>query len=174
MSRGSVVSGSRVADVDQLVRRESADLLAYFARRVEQPADAADLLSDTLVVIWRRSGDVPRDPHDARLWSFGIARKVLSGHWRSRRRRADAVVKLGEELTTVLSESDQDSLLDVRSAVARLSELDREIVRLVYWEGFTLEETSRLLAMSSATVRSRHHRAKAKLAAELSEQGAQP
>lgn len=165
-----MVNSSRDADVDQLVRRESADLLSYFARRVEQPADAADLLSDTLVVIWRRSRDVPRDPHEARLWSFGIARKVLSGHRRSRRRRADAVAKLGEELTTVLSDSDQGSLLDVRSAITRLSKIDREIVRLVYWEGFSLEETSRLLAMSSATVRSRHHRAKAKLAAELSEQ----
>ncbi|MFN4001458.1 RNA polymerase sigma factor [Microcella sp.] len=160
--------------MDQLVRRESADLLAYFARRVEQPADAADLLSDTLVVIWRRSRDIPLDPHEARLWSFGVARKVLSGHWRSRRRRADVVAKLGEELTNVNTSSDPGSLLDVRSAIARLSELDREIVRLVYWEGFTLEETSRLLTMSSATVRSRHHRAKAKLAAELSGQAALP
>lgn len=161
------MSGGSAADVDQLVRRVSTDLLAYFARRVDQPADAADLLSETLVVMWRRARDIPLDPHEARLWSFGVARKVIAGHWRTRRRRTEAVSRLGEELTSRVSDPDHSSVLDVRAAVSRLPELDREIVRLVYWEGFSLEEAGRVLSLNSATVRSRHHRAKAKLAIEL-------
>ncbi|MBB2959045.1 sigma-70 family RNA polymerase sigma factor [Pseudoclavibacter helvolus] len=45
----------------------AADLLSYFGRRVSIPADAADLLSETFVVAWRRIDHMPSDPEQARM-----------------------------------------------------------------------------------------------------------
>ncbi|MGB4779584.1 RNA polymerase sigma factor [Microbacterium sp.] len=51
----------------------SPDILAYLQRRVGLD-DAPDLLGETMVVAWRRAGDLPDDPERARMWLFGIAR----------------------------------------------------------------------------------------------------
>ncbi|MBX6384794.1 MAG: RNA polymerase subunit sigma-24 [Microbispora sp.] len=54
-----------------------ADLLAYVRRRTESPEDAADALAETFATAWRRIGDVPAGP-PARLWLYGVARRVLA------------------------------------------------------------------------------------------------
>jgi RNA polymerase sigma-70 factor (ECF subfamily) len=63
----------------------AADLLRFLVRRVEQPEDAADLLSEVFLVWWKRQPDVPSD--EARLWLYGVARKVLANYGRGNRRR---------------------------------------------------------------------------------------
>lgn len=154
-------------DIDQLVATNASDLLAYFMRRVENQADAADLLSETLVVLWRRARDAPANEHEARMWSFGIARKVLGGHWRMRRRHTAALSRVRQEIATLDSRESSDRALDVNRAIRTLAPVDQEIVRLTYWEGFTFEEIARHLKLNPSTVRSRHHRAKAALASCL-------
>jgi RNA polymerase sigma-70 factor (ECF subfamily) len=60
------------------VEGNGADLLAYFSRRVTPVEDAADLLADTLMAVWRRVADLPADGTGARMWMFGVARRVCS------------------------------------------------------------------------------------------------
>jgi RNA polymerase sigma-70 factor (ECF subfamily) len=163
----SLVSTERHRVVRALVERESADLLSYFLRRTASPDDAADLLGDTLLVIWRRESSIPSDQTEARMWMFGIARRVLSGERRSRSRRNSLSEQLGARLATVVRSSADEDPSGVRAAIATLPETDREIVRLVYWDGFTLAEAAQIMAMRPATVRSRVARARAKLRQHL-------
>ena len=155
-------------DVRALVEREAPSILDYFGRRVPH-ADAADLLGETLVVVWRRAASIPADEIRARMWLFGVARRVLSTHRRSAVRR----VALADRLRSRLVENDQavdaHAHDDVREAIAGLATVDREIIELVYWEGFSLEEVALVLGMRPATVRSRHARAKARLREQLAE-----
>lgn len=145
------------------------DLLGYFLRRVEVPEDAADLLGDTLLIIWRKRSALPHDRTEARMWMFGVARKVVLTHRRSRRRRSALHDRLGEELARTPSHEAVDAdLLDVREALTHLDSLDQEIIRLTYWDGFTLAQASRLLRMPEGTIRSRHHRARQQLRRILS------
>jgi len=147
------------------VRANSADLLAFLARRVDPAEDAADLLSEVLVVVWRRSPTLPVDDAEVRPWMFGIARKMLARHYRTTSRRH----AVADRLRSVLSTTEHagfaaaDARLDLRAAVRELGAVDRDIIGLVHWEGFSLAETSRILRMKEATVRSRYHRARAKL-----------
>lgn len=69
---------TREAHFEQVYVTNAADLLSYFGRRVRIPADAADLLSETFVVAWRRGDRMPADPEQARMWLFGVARRVLA------------------------------------------------------------------------------------------------
>lgn len=144
-------------------------LLGYFARRVPVSADAADLVSETFLVLWRRTADVPEDPDLARMWAFGVARRVLSTYHRSGTRRNALAARLRAELEVSADETHADPRVTVlREALERLDPLDRELVRLVHWDDFTLVEAAQLLGKRPGTVRSRYHRARQKLRAELS------
>ena len=163
--------GNRDADVRAraLVEANTGALLAYFLRRVEAPEDAADLLHNTLLVIWRKRAATPPDEVEARMWMFGVAGKVLLTHRRSLRRRSALHDKLRDELACDTQVEPTDPIsVDVRVAINRLERLDQEIIRLTYWDGFTLAQAARLLRMSEGTVRSRHYRARQRLRALLS------
>jgi RNA polymerase sigma-70 factor (ECF subfamily) len=48
-----------------------------------------------------------------------------------------------------------------------LSERDREILRLVAWEGLSLDDAATVLGCSAVACRVRYHRAKSRLASRL-------
>lgn len=164
-------------DLEQLLRRESPLLLAYFVRRVDPIEDASDLLSQTMVVAWRRQSSIPVDETQARMWLFGVAHKTLATHRRGVQRQAALGTKLREQLLVEghgagLSGHPYHPDLDQRTdallaALARLKPADRELVTLVHWDGFTLAECSALLDQRPATTRSRYSRARARLRALL-------
>ncbi len=155
------------ARAEELVARESGALLDYFVRRTEHREDAADLLGDALLVVWRRERSIPADPAEARMWLFGVARRILAGQWRTRRRGAALARQLQAVLVASPPADDPGEFDHVRRAIASLDEVDREIIRLVYWDGFNLAEAARILQMNPATVRSRHARASARLRERL-------
>jgi RNA polymerase sigma-70 factor, ECF subfamily len=151
-------------DVKVFMDREAPPLLDYFVRRVDHIEDAADLLSDTLMIVWRRSRQLPDDPTKARMWLYGVARNVLATHRRGAARRNALASRLRDDLAqrpaSVTDDADRDA---VRSAIGKLNRTDQEIVGLVYWEGFSLEEVAKISSLRPATVRSRLARARAKL-----------
>ena len=148
-----------------------ADLLAYFLRRVEQSADAADLLTETFLVAWRRIDRVPAGP-DGRLWLFGVARKVLANHRRAERTGQQLATTLRGVLTVQAghragSEPDTATVLAVRAALDRLTPADREVMMLTAYEEFTPGEIAHVTGRSAASVRVRLHRARRRVAADL-------
>jgi len=166
-----VVAVTQRVDIPALVEREAPALLAYFSRRIGRVDDAADLLGDTLVVVWRRQHTIPSDPERARMWLYGVARKTLLAHRRSGARRIALADKLRLELAAQPEAVANELHEHVRQLVGDLGEIDREIIGLVYWEGFSLAEVARILGMRAATVRSRHARARATLRDALAETG---
>lgn len=151
--------------LEDAVSANSGDLLAYLQRRLEHPEDAADALGDVLVVVWRRRAAMPPDPLEARLWLFGVAAKTLQNHRRSRRRRLDAVARLRNEILTTKSRinNDSDGAVEVRDAVAELPPRERELIRLIHWEGFTAAEAARVSGINESTARSRYASARSRL-----------
>src|ERR1700710_246598 len=77
----------------RLYRDQGRAILAYALRRVEDPEDAGDVVAKTFLVAWRRLDEVPADAR-ARLWLFGVARRVIANRHRAERRRT----RLGERL----------------------------------------------------------------------------
>lgn len=156
----------------RLVKVESTPLLRYFARRLPRPEDAADLLGETLVIVWRRAAVIPHDDEQARMWLYGVARKVLVTHGRTSVRQRALAAELRAHLSTQPAIAnlgggqegfDFDRAEHVRSLIAGLPATDREIVRLVHWEGFSLQEIATLMRKPAATIRSRYARARRRL-----------
>jgi RNA polymerase sigma factor (sigma-70 family) len=139
-------------------------LLAYALRRVAQREDAADVVAETFLVAWRRCAEMP--PGDeARLWLYGVARRVLANHHRVGVRRERLGERLRERLTTTTSDpaAEVDERLAVLSALGRLGELDREVLTLTVWEGLQPREVAAVLGVGAAVVRTRLNRARARL-----------
>lgn len=144
-------------------------LLAYAVRRVPQPQDAADVVADAFLVAWRRIDELP--PGDeARLWLYGVARKVLFNLRRSRHRRDRLGVRLRHEL---IHAAEQDPATEaterivVRAALSRLGELDREVLTLTVWEELEPREIAHVLGINAQAVRTRLSRARARLREQL-------
>lgn len=155
-----------------LYRECAQPLLGYAVRRVATPPDAADVVAEVFVVAWRRLEDVPRG-NDARLWLFGVARRVIANQRRGDDRRNQLADKLGQELVQRVrreERAEEDAALalaPVQLALAQLRENDREVLRLTIWEGLSPTEIATVLSVPPATVRTRLHRARHRLRAAL-------
>ncbi|WP_328992897.1 RNA polymerase sigma factor [Kribbella sp. NBC_01245] len=158
----------------ELFAGNSRELLGFALRRVGSPEDAADIVADTMLVAWRRIGDVPVDG-TARLWLYGVARHVIANHRRGQTRRE----RLGERLRNQLAQCRPlaqvtpdpadavDSTTVIRAAMAGLSEGDRELLMLTGWEGLDPREVAIVLGLPARTVRTRLHRARTRLRKSL-------
>lgn len=157
-------SGETSDYFDALFNDHASDLLAYLVRRVEPRQDAADLLAEVFVVVWRRIDDVPPMP-EARLWLFGVARRVLGTHRRGERRRSALSARLRSALATdARPTSPSYSDPAVGASLARLSVADRELLLLVAWDDLSPTEAASLMEIEAGTVRVRLHRARARFA----------
>lgn len=148
--------------VTGLVEAEARALLGYFTRRLDGSSDAADLLGETLLVIWRRVNALPADPVEARMWMYGVAARVLSQHRRAGTRRTALTERLRIELQDT-GGHEPETALAVRAALRSLDPVDAEIIRLVHWEGFTQAQVATILGKRPGTIRSRYHRARGQL-----------
>lgn len=145
------------------------DVLRYCARRAGQ-AHAPDAAADTFAVAWRRRADVPEDR--PLPWLYGVARRVLANDRRAngrfsrlRRKVAGAEVRPeGGPETTVVRRAEEAALGE---ALARLSDQDREVIRLAAWEELTRDDLGLALGCSSNTATKRLSRALDRLAREL-------
>jgi RNA polymerase sigma factor (sigma-70 family) len=144
-------------------------VLTYVRRRTDSPDDAADAIAETFATAWRRVDDIP---DEARLWLYGVARRVLANQRRGESRRTALATRLRGELagwaSAPVASPDRDA---VRAAFERLSDGDRELLSLVGWEGLSPAEIAVVLGCSRGTLRLRLHRARKRLARELDAEG---
>ncbi|MBE2320442.1 sigma-70 family RNA polymerase sigma factor [Solirubrobacter sp. CPCC 204708] len=144
-------------------------VLGYALRRVDEPADAADVVAETFLIAWRRLGDVP-EGEAARAWLLATARRVLANQRRGERRRGGLADRLAGELAAAVPVVDESDGV-VRRALAQLSEDDRELLLLAGWDGLSPGEIAAMTGTLAVTVRSRLHRARRRLRAELTALG---
>ena len=152
-------------------------ILGYALRRVPAPEDAADVVAETFLIAWRRRADVPMGG-EARLWLYGVARRVLANHLRGERRRSRLGDRLRTELTHQVSVPDPaDEVVQVRAlrtAMARLEPADREVLELTAWEELAPREIAVALDLSPEVVRTRLSRARTRLREQLEHTGHDP
>src|SRR6201999_686174 len=96
--------GEELAQVrfTKLYRDHGRAILEYALRRVADREDAADVVAETFLVVWRRMEEVPIGD-GARLWLYGVARNVLANMHRAERRRTRLGRRLAETLRTEIA-----------------------------------------------------------------------
>ncbi|MBS1888354.1 MAG: RNA polymerase sigma factor [Actinobacteria bacterium] len=153
-------------------RDHYADILAFAIRRQRDRQSAEDAASETFAVAWRRRGLIPERPLP---WLYAIALRVLANQRRSGLRRRRLEERLAQERAMPADVSDPTDALARRSAFAavfaRLGEDDREVLRLIAWEGLEPREAAVVLGCSYGAFRVRLHRARRRLGKQLAAAG---
>jgi RNA polymerase sigma-70 factor (ECF subfamily) len=150
-----------------LYRQHFRAVLRYTLARLE-PESAKDATAETFLIAWRRLADVPDDPAS---WLFAVARKVIAGQYRSRSRREALRARLETESG---GQADPGEIGEgvaqravVLTAFTGLSENDREVLRLIAWDGLTSKAAAEALGVTRLAFGVRLHRARRRFSAAL-------
>ncbi|GAA4911702.1 RNA polymerase sigma-70 factor (ECF subfamily) [Nonomuraea thailandensis] len=157
---------------EELYASSYRPLLGYALRRCPDLDDAADVVAETFMVAWRRIEAVPQGD-EARLWLFGVARKVLANHRRGERRHEQRTAALRAQLAAspLAAEPPGEELSRLGQVFRALPEADRELLALVAWERLSPGEIAKVLGTSANVVRVRLYRARRRFARRLTEAG---
>jgi len=145
------------------------DLRRYARSLLYSPADAEDLVQDTLVAaldrlpLWLRRSK-------RRAWLFAIMHNRFINQLQQgcvRDKHYPTLVTLYGEAVVV---APTDSTESLRTALQALSVDDRSLLLLVAQAGFSYVEVARILDLPVGTVMSRLHRARQRLRAQLQAQ----
>ncbi|KRC65605.1 hypothetical protein ASE12_13075 [Aeromicrobium sp. Root236] len=160
----------RDAEFSRCFEDEMPRLLRYAQRHVGGEL-AQDVVAETFQIAWRKWDKLPPEKFP---WLVGTARKVIGNHVRAtiRRRRLATRLALYSEVTAD-SSVESSARADALHRLATLTEVEREAMLLVAWDGLTSDEAADVLGISPATFRKRLSRARqAVLAAETSQETA--
>jgi RNA polymerase sigma-70 factor (ECF subfamily) len=172
-----------------LLDRHRPWLTAFAAARLDPRlrarVDPADVVQETQAEVCARLGDyLSRRPVSFRTWLLKTAYdrlgKLKRAHLLAQRRSVlqetpltdDSSLLLAEQLAAPHSSpwegvARREIARRVRQALARLAEIDREVLLLRYVEGLDNQEIGFLLALEPGAVSKRHGRALLRLHAEL-------
>jgi len=155
--------------VEDLFRLHYAAVASYVRRRA--PAESVDdVVAETFVVAWRRLERVPADA--ALPWLLAVARNLIATQRRGAMRREALYLRLRRTTPPAAEQppSAEEPVGPVASALARLSEKDREALTLIAWDGLRPHEAAVVLGDLPTTFRARLHRAKRRLRRLLDDQ----
>ena len=129
--------------------------------RIVGTADAPDLTQEVFLRVSR--GPLPDAEADGlRAWVFRIARNLALNHQRDSRRRPATV-----ELHDAARPASQETALAMRQALEQLPGLDRDVFLLREVAGLSYGEIATACEITPDAVRSRLHRARQQLRADL-------
>ena len=143
----------------------------YLRRRVGREL-AEDLAAEVFAEAFRGRQRYDASRADARPWLYGIAVNLLRHHYREEERKLRAFARSGiDEVVTDDRALDRveatSASREIAVVLASLPAAEREVLLLHAWAEFDHAEIAEALAIPPATVRTRLHRARARLRERL-------
>jgi RNA polymerase sigma-70 factor (ECF subfamily) len=145
----------------ELYRRLAPRVRLYGRKHLRDDHAAADLVQQVLLMTIQklRAGQL-REPERVISFVFGMCRRVTMDLRRGHLRRERLLERYGEDLmiadASVAPRLDQERL---SSCLDRLSERERSVVLMTFYEDKQADEVAALLALTAGNVRVIRHRA---------------
>ena len=145
-----------------LLARLSGHLRGYFKRQLiwigRTPADAEDLLQETLIALHTRRNTYDRTQL-LTPWIYAIARyRLIDFLRRVKASTEDLPIEDAPELLVVDDSAAVDSRLDLQKLMAHLAPKTRQAIQMVKVEGLSVSEASRRSGMSESAIKVSVHR----------------
>jgi RNA polymerase sigma-70 factor (ECF subfamily) len=161
--------------VRRLYEEHGGALLAYATRLMGDRALGEDVVQETLIRAWRSPEALTNNRGSVRGYLFTIARNLAIDKYRARAARPAEVAE--SPATTPVEQDHADQVVDsmiVLGAMDRLSHEHRDVLRSLYFQGRTVEETAASLGVPAGTVKSRSYYALRRLREVMVERPAAP
>ena len=170
-----------VSDVELLRRIAAGDKLAmgsffsrhqlrvfkFLLRKVGNASIAEEIVGDVFLDVWRQAGAFAGRAA-VTTWLLGIARLKAADVMRKRKEialdidAAELIADPADDPEVTLQKSDRAEV--IRHCLSKLSARHEQIIELVYYEGKSVKEVSKLVGISMPTVKSRMFYARRRLA----------
>jgi RNA polymerase sigma factor (sigma-70 family) len=145
------------------IYRELSPRVYAFVRRRAGASTAQEVVADTFLVAWRRFSALPDDPLP---WLLVVARNTLLDHNRRTRRLNDLTDRVASLERSAGHAPCADSRLLEReqmiNALAHLTDLEREALLMVAWDGLTNAQAAQVAKCSVRAFEVRLSRARAR------------
>jgi RNA polymerase sigma factor (sigma-70 family) len=161
--------------LEAFYREHHATVRAFFARRVDDPHQVADLTADTFLAAMTAAERYRPELGRPVAWLTGIARNAIadSVRRRARRLRAERRIEgrrlLDDDATARIEEriAAERHTRALYAGLALLPGRDRALMELVAVDGLPVVEAAAQLGMKPGTARVRLHRSRARLQQHL-------
>jgi RNA polymerase sigma-70 factor (ECF subfamily) len=167
-----VHDGNRIAsslqrpdDFGVIFERHFDAIHRYIARRLGSE-QADDIAATVFAEAFAGRAAFLTDRGDARPWLYGIATNLIRRHRRRERAAWRAYAKHGFDPLGIDAQPRIDEVAVAR-ALSRLAKADRDALLLMVWADLPYDDIATALDVPIGTVRSRIHRARARLRVEL-------
>jgi RNA polymerase sigma-70 factor, ECF subfamily len=128
---------------------------------------ADDLVQETLMKAWKHHESFQQGTN-MKAWLYTILRNEFYSQLRKRKREVEDADGFYSSKVAVHAEQDGHlELADLRIALAKLPEDQREAIILVGASGFSYEEAAEICSVAVGTIKSRVNRARTRLAVLL-------
>ncbi len=178
----SVSRGDREA-LSVLFRRHARMVRILAERILRNASEADDLVQEVFLFVFRKAGLFNPDRGSARSWlaqvayhrAFDRRRYLASRHFYSNLELQEAVLRAEEPAALTTSYDDtieaalgQDALRRIDEA---LTEVQRRVMHLHFFDGYTVQEIAGMIGQSVGNVRNHYYRALEKMRKELFQSG---
>jgi RNA polymerase sigma factor (sigma-70 family) len=165
---------------EALVREHAESVLLFLVSAMRDRASAEDVLQESITIAWKHLATYdPTRPFGA--WLRGIARLQMLSHWRRTRptqsfdeRFLDHIEQRVGYVHALAGDSLMEKAGPIRDCVNKLPPQFASPIRLVYWEGLSLEDAARSLTEEYELVKKRLQRARSMLSECLRRAGVLP
>ncbi|MFL5763906.1 MAG: RNA polymerase sigma factor [Bacteroidia bacterium] len=155
----SLLKNKDVAAYNALYDNYSAALYGVITRIVPAEEIAEDLLQDVFVKIWKSIESYDAGKGRLFTWMLNIARNSSIDYVRSRQSRAESKI---QDISNSVYEVNKQSTASVntdtiglKEQVVKLKDDYRILIDLIYFKGYTQEETAKELNIPLGTVKTR-------------------
>jgi len=165
-----VAQGDRSA-FEALYDRFAAPLYSLALKMLANAAEAQDLLQEVFLSIWNKAPTFRAARGTAFSWVVSQLRNRAIDRLRARRRHGELMEANAPDLeptgSDVSSSAHQvdagERAREVRSAMGQLSDEQRQVLRMAFFEGLTQVEIAEKLEEPLGTIKARAHRGMARL-----------
>ncbi|MBE6208339.1 MAG: RNA polymerase sigma factor [Rikenellaceae bacterium] len=160
-------------DFTQLIKKYQEPLYWHLRRLVVNHEDARDLLQESLLQAWQKL-DTLRDEGAVRSWLYRIATHAAYRHLQRHRIHPLSTEELSDMLLERLQGSsyvdyEDEGLLRFQQAILTLSEQQRTVFTLRYYDEMSYEEIARVVDSTPQSCRVAYHNATKRIQTYLEE-----
>lgn len=144
---------------DVLYNNYSSSLFGVISRIIPAEEIAQDILQDVFVKIWKSTDMYDKSKGRLYTWMLNIARNSAIDYSRSRQFKSEtknqdidnSVYEVNNQKSSTLN----TDIIGLKEEVTKLKDDYRILIDLIYFKGFTQEETARELNIPLGTIKTR-------------------
>lgn len=137
------------AEYNQIVEQYANGLYRYILKNIRDSERASDLVQDSFEKLWVRSADIQFSK--AKSYLFSIAHNTMIDSLRKEKRQVVTDVADMQVIADRSQYSDLKEVLD--EGLKKLSEIQRSVVLLRDYEGYSYEEIGQITNLSESQVK---------------------